>query len=241
MRPAGRQCGCERGAALVVALFMLIAILLLGASAAQLALQGEKAARAERDREIAFQAAEEALMDAESDIEGSPAAPERSAMFEPDGAPGFVDGCGAGAASAGIGLCMRAAEGAAPVWQMVDVADAAAGSTRSVPYGAFTGASMQTGEGFLPFRRPRYIIEALPYTQEGEDAGPAAGPAQRNFFRVTSIGFGARETSQVVLQSYYRKQRKVPDPGGAVLSDSGKRMSWREVANWRELHDAANK
>lgn len=234
MMPACQR--CERGAALVVALFMLIAILLLGASAAQLALQGEKAGRAERDREIAFHAAEEALMDAENDIEGSPGVLERSAMFEPDGTPGFVDGCGAGTAGANLGLCTRAAEGAAPAWQKIDVADGAPGSTRSVPYGAFTGASMQTGEGFLPFRRPRYMIETLPYTQEGEDAGPA----QRHFFRVTSIGFGARETSQVVLQSYYRKQRKVPGPGGAVLSDSGKRMSWREVANWRELHDAAN-
>jgi type IV pilus assembly protein PilX len=234
---------CQRGecgAALVVALFMLIAILLLGASAAQLALQGEKAARAERDREIAFYAAEEALMDAENDIEGSLAALERSAMFEPDGTPGFVDGCGDGTAGANLGLCTRAADGDAPAWQNIDVSDDAAGSTRSVPYGAFTGASMQTGEGFLPFRRPRYMIEALPYTQEGEDAGPE-GPAQRHFFRVTSIGFGPRETSQVVLQSYYRKQRKVPGPGGPVLSDSGKRMSWREVANWRELHDAANK
>lgn len=181
-----------RGAALVMALFMLVMIALMGVSAAQLALQGEKAARGERDRHIAFQSAEEALMDAENDIEGS--AGVRGALFAPDG-PGFAEGCGAG--STNLGLCLPAAEGAAPVWQRIDLADAAA-----VPYGTFTGASMQTGNGFLPFRKPRYIIEQMPDTQAGEDAGPGQG----HLYRVTAIGFGTRESSQVVLQSFYRKQ-----------------------------------
>lgn len=185
--------------ALLVALFMLVAILLLGASAAQLALQGERAARAARDGQVAFQAAEEALMDAENDIEGGAGASGRSAMFAPDSAQGFVAGCGAGGASQG--LCLHGADGAAPVWQSIDLgADGAA--ARSVPYGQFTGAAMATGAGALPFRRPRYIIELLPYAAEGEDAG-----AQRGYcYRVTAIGFGARESSQVVLQSVYRKR-----------------------------------
>lgn len=140
-------------------------------------------------------------MDAENDIEGSAAAPGRSAMFAPDSALGFVDGCGAGAASSNLGLCLRAADAAVPVWQQVDLADDSAAS-RSVPYGQFTGAVMPTGEGFLPFKRPRYVIELLPYAAQGEDAGPA----QRFFYRVTAIGFGSGEGSEVVLQSVYRKQ-----------------------------------
>lgn len=59
----------ERGVALLLCLLMLILVMLLGVSAAQLSLQGEKAARGERDREVAFQAAEDALADAERDIQ----------------------------------------------------------------------------------------------------------------------------------------------------------------------------
>ncbi|HEV7813647.1 MAG TPA: PilX N-terminal domain-containing pilus assembly protein [Janthinobacterium sp.] len=198
----------QSGAALLVALFMLVTVLLLGISAARMALQGEKAARGERDRHIAFQAAEEALMDAENDIEGSPAFPGRSAMFAPDSALGFADGCGAGDASPNLGLCLHALDGAAPVWQSVDFSDEGSATVRSVPFGKFTGAVMQTGEGFLPFKRPRYIIELVPYTQEGEDAGP-----QRSYFyRVTAIGFGSSENTEVVLQSFYRK----PPPHGGT-------------------------
>lgn len=202
MAPGWRQ----RGAALVVALFTLIAILLAGVSAALLALHGEKTARGERDRHIAFQSAEEALMDAENDIEGGPGAPARAALFAPDSALGFVEGCGAGAASVNLGLCLRATPGDAPVWQSVDFSDDAAATMRSVPYGTFTGAAMQTGEGFLPFRRPRYIIELMPDTMAGADAGPGRG----YFYRVTAIGFGARDSSQVVLQSFYRKRGGQP-------------------------------
>lgn len=189
-----------RGAALVVVLFLLVAILLLGASAAQLALQGEKAARGERDWQIAFQAAEEALMDAENDIEGRPGAPGRGAMFAPDSALGFVDGCGAGANNVALGLCLQPATGA-PAWQRIDFNNIDADTTRSVPYGKFTGALMPTGQGFQACRPPRYIIELLSYTREGEHAGPQA----RYFYRITASGFGARDGSQVVLQSVYRK------------------------------------
>lgn len=194
----------ERGAALVFALCLLVAILLLGVSAAQMALQGERSARGERDRQIAFQAAEEALMDAEHDIEGEglPGAPGRSTLFAADSAAGFAEGCAGGEP----GLCLPAASGVPPVWLSKDLglADSAAGT---VAYGQFTGASMQTGAGFLPFRRPRYLIELLPFHQPGEEAGTSAGePAAGYLYRVTAIGFGAQEDTQVVLQTFYRKQ-----------------------------------
>jgi type IV pilus assembly protein PilX len=192
-----------RGVALVTVLGMLIVVLLLGTSAAQLALQGEKVARGERDRHIAFQTAEAALIDAENDIEGRPGKPGRSALFAVDSALGFVDGCGVG--SDDLGLCLPAPQGMAPVWQAIDFADADgstdAGAMHFVPYGKFTGATMQTGHAFLPAKAGRYIIELLRSMQPGQDAAMA----QQYFYRITAIGFGARETTQVVLQSYYRK------------------------------------
>lgn len=190
----------QQGVALLVALLMLVAVLLIGASAARLAWQGEKAARAERDRLIAFQAAEDALADAEREIEGGADSwAARSALFAAGGAAGFDEGCGAGEVNQG--LCSRAEGDAAPAWQAVDLAADSGAAMRSVPLGRYTGATMETGQGFLPFKRPRYIIERVPYHRPGEEAGSAP----QYFYRVTAIGFGARASTEVVLQSSYRK------------------------------------
>lgn len=210
----GARCsrGAEAGVVLVLALCMLVALMLMGVSAAQLALQGEKAVRGERDRLTAIQAAEEALMDAEKDIEGAPGAPGRSALFAPGSAEGFAAGCGAGSDGAGHGLCLAGADGEAPLWQSVDFDDDGEATARSVPFGKFTGAHMHTGEGFLPFRRPRYIIELLPDpSQPGPPAGQGAAPPPRYIYRVTAVGFGARAGSEEVLQRCYRKHEA---PGG---------------------------
>lgn len=185
-------------------LCLLVIILLLGISAAQMALQGEKAARGERDRQIAFQAAEEALVDAQNDIEGLPGAPGRSSLFAPGSAAGFADGCGEGGA---LGLCLPAPPEAPALWLSVDL-DGAEGSSHTVPYGQFTGAVMQTGQGFLPSRPPRYLIELLPFHPPGAQASAVAGglATQSYVYRITAMGFGAQESTQVVLQIYYRKQ-----------------------------------
>lgn len=190
----------QRGMALVFTLCLLLVILLLGVSAAQMALQGEKAARGERDRHTAFHAAEEALMDAERDIEGQPGAPGRSALFASDSAAGFSVDC-----DEQPGLCLPAGISASPVWLVLDL-DADEGA--AVAYGRFTGAAMQTGQGFLPFRRPRYVIELLPFHAPGVEIGTPVGPAApaSYLYRVTAIGFGANADTQVVLQTYYRKQ-----------------------------------
>lgn len=193
--------GGVRGAALIVALIMLVAVLTLGISAAQLALQGEKAARSERDRQIALQAAEAALLDAEMDIEASPdPARSRSALFAHDRTEGFAEGCAAGKDNRYLGLCLQAPDDQ-PVWSSVNfLADDS--TMRAVPYGQFTGQTFQAGEGSLPARSPRYVIELMPFNAPAEDATTATS----YFYRITAIGFGTRTTSQVVLQTFYRKQ-----------------------------------
>jgi type IV pilus assembly protein PilX len=56
------------------------------------------------------------------------------------------------------------------------------------------------------------MIELLPFHPPGEEAGAPAGapvgmPSGAGYlYRVTAIGFGAQEDTQVVLQTYYRKQ-----------------------------------
>jgi type IV pilus assembly protein PilX len=198
-RQVGNTVLGEQGIALLVTLLMLIAVLLLGASAARMAMLGEKAARAERDRYVALQAAEDALADAEREINGSAAsAPARAELLAAGNGLGFVPGCGVGADNPALGLCAYAGADA-PAWETVDIGDDGAASP-SVPFGRFTGAAMETGQGFLPFKRPRYIIERMPYHPPGADAA-----STHYFYRVTAIGFGARESTEVVLQGSYRQ------------------------------------
>lgn len=178
----------QRGITLPVTLLMLLAALTLGASAAHMAMLGEKAARAERDRLIAFQAAEDGLMDAERDINAGLGQP----VEVPDPAPQ-----------------------AAPAWQAVDLA-----GNGGTEYGALTGAALATGQGSLPFRRPRYLVERIAYS------APDATPA--HYYRVTVIGFGTRPGSEAVLQASYTPPAPI------------RRHSWREIMDWPALHDAAS-
>jgi Tfp pilus assembly protein PilX len=239
------------GAVLLTALFLMLAVLVIGVSAARTALNAEKSARHERDRHIALAAAEAALLDAERDVEGgADVASVRAALFAPGSSAGFADGCGRGAASVNLGLCLPAPAPAAPAWQALDLADASAGAG-SVPYGQFSGAAMPVASGILPARLPRYIIELAPLA--------GAMPADGAFYRITAIGFGSRDTTRVVLQSYYHKQAPTSPPGapapGATPDPSAPaapvgpaapppaavpagRISWREIANWPELHQA---
>lgn len=184
------------GAALLTALCVLVAVLVIGVSAAQMALNAEKSARNERDRHIALQAAEAGLLDAERDIEGgADPGSSRAALFGAGSALGFAEGCGRD--NANLGLCMYVPM--APAWQAVDLA--AADGAATTPYGKFTGAVLPAGAGSLPARAPRYIIELMPLVRGGEDAGQRTD----NLYRITVIGFGIRANTQVVLQEFYRR------------------------------------
>jgi type IV pilus assembly protein PilX len=194
----------QKGASLIVSLLMLIVVTLIGISGSQIALLSEKASRNDRDRQIAFQAAEAALLDAELDIEHSPdAAKSRSQLFGKDSAQGFPSepGCQTGVANIQLGLCQRTAEGSPPIWQTVNFLDDGLASTNSVPYGTFTGQTFATGKGSLPAKLPRYVIELMSYNKQGESAERPS-----YFYRITAIGFGAHEVTQVVLQTFYRKE-----------------------------------
>ena len=84
------------------------------------------------------------------------------------------------------------------MWQTVDFSDDGESAVR---YGTFTGQTFQTGQGSLPAKLPRYVIELMVYNKPGESAEKVS-----YFYRVTAIGFGPRDTTQVVLQTFYRKE-----------------------------------
>lgn len=214
----------QQGIVLMAALLVMVMLLLMGVSGARIAIQGERSARGLRDRDVAMQAAEDALADAERELAGGASDAARNALLAATDA--FVAGCGDGAAGPDLGLCAADEGDAAPAWQQVGLADDSAAS-RSVPFGHYTGAEMETGEGFLPFRKPRYVIEQLPLPS-------GAAPGTEHVYRVTAVGFGAREGTEVVLQ---RTFLPAPKPGAAAAK--GARTAWREVSNYRELRRTA--
>jgi type IV pilus assembly protein PilX len=200
----------QRGAALVSALVLMVAVLIIGFSAVHAALNDARSARHERDRQVALRAAEAALLDAERELAGTPATSPRFAALA---GTGFIDGCGK-AGSAHHGLCTRTAP---PAWQVIDLAG---DDSALVDYGTFT---MRALPGVA--QQPRYLIERMPL-----DA------AYGRFYRITALGFGPGSSMRVVLQSFYRT---APATGPPATLPAG-RIGWREVANWPALHAAVN-
>ncbi|MFZ6845989.1 pilus assembly PilX family protein [Undibacterium sp. RuTC16W] len=205
----------QSGASLIVSLLMLIVVLILGLSLANMSLQGEKASRSDRDRQIALQAAEASLKDAELDIDpqGTPSVNARGDSFDATSIISFIEGCTANNSSPIQGMCLPSKSGL-PIWQTVDLKDSSS-SAVAVEFGKFTGQTMVIGKSSFPAQLPRYIIEAVPDVDPGgvADTGQAESPndtnsAQKYIYRITAIGFGANATTQVVLQSFYRKALK---------------------------------
>lgn len=171
----------QRGISLVVVLLFLVMLSILGTTAIQTSSLEEKMTGNERDRQIAFEAAEAALRDAEREIFLSlnPNSPFDSACDN--------------------GLCTPSTT-AVPQWDGVDWM-----SATPRQYGAFTGAGAYPVTGLA--RTPRYIIEILP--RMAASAGNSAGLGARSSttagtpYRVTAVGWGRRPTTQVTLQSVY--------------------------------------
>lgn len=185
-----------RGFALATSLIMLVIITLLALAGARMALDSRKVANNQRDRDIAFQAAEAALRDAEFDIEGG----TRAAAFDESAQIGFVKGeCGT--SDNARGLCETADGSIVPIWQTVNFEDTSANAP-SVAYGTFTGNRFATGAGLLPARLPRYIIEPMQLTIEGASA---SAPGKVPFYRITAVGFGPNPAVRVMLQTFYYK------------------------------------
>jgi type IV pilus assembly protein PilX len=210
----------QNGAALIVCLLMMLATLMLGTSAAQIAAQEEKASRNERDRLIALQAAEAALKDAELDIEHS----GRAELFVQQKDAPVAGKCEEGSGNPLLGLCHPASPGAFPVWRRIDLAQRAAVS--SVTYGYFTGNFVPSGGSWATALPPRYLIEVLASPDKDKEKTEAD---VNRMYRITALGYGSNNSVQVLLQTYYRKSGTNTD--GLKTG----RLAWREILNWEEL------
>ena len=96
----------QQGMALIVVLGMLSVVFVIATISIRLTLLAERSARNDRDRQIAFQAAEAALADAELDIMGpNTAANSRCSLIDAKQITKFTAGCGADTIEKTRGLC----------------------------------------------------------------------------------------------------------------------------------------
>ena len=189
----------QKGFSLIVTLILLVIITLLGIGASQIVLLAEKSTRFDRDTQIAFQAAEAALIDAEFDMRGpNTSTSKRMDSFSSSSNIGFVSNCGTDTKR---GMCLPADAGQKPVWYQVDFTDESTGA-KTAKFGDFTGRSFSTGtNGIRPEILPRYIIEVIPDRTPGSNA-----TVPKQLFRVTAMGFGPRKETQAVVQMIFKKE-----------------------------------
>jgi type IV pilus assembly protein PilX len=171
----------EQGVVLIVGLVFLLVLTMLGISAMSINTLEERMAGNSRDLNLAFQAAESGLRDAELDIFNN---------IGPDS--GFDAACT-------NGLCLPPSS-STPLAQSINWSDTSI--TRA--YGAYTGV----GPLELVSSQPRYIIEVLPAlpVNPGQSIATGIKPASGGVaYRISALGVGGRSESRVILQSLFIK------------------------------------
>ena len=193
MRGRNRQ----GGVALIFVLIMMSIVFVIAAVSSRMVTLGERAARNDRDRQTAFQAAEAVMSDAELDIMGPNASEaQRVSMF---GALPASDGCSN--ATDTRGYCGVLADNAYKTI-FTEEDDTA---RQWAKFGEFTDRTDQfpvSDGGALPSKLPRYIIQktSLSFRNRAEVVGKPF-----DAFVITAIGYGLQPTTQVVLQAVISK------------------------------------
>lgn len=195
MTHPSRGAARQGGMVLVIGLIFLLLLTMIGTSAIRTTSLDERMAENLRDRNLAFQAAEAALRDAERDLNNRVATYAR-------GISGFTDftaDCGASTGDVSDdGLCYNgpSADYTTPIWTTVDMTAAP-----SVEYGQFTGGTASpSNPDYLPdlpnlSAQPRYIIEGIHRT--------VTGCADDRNYRITARAQGASANTVVWLQATY--------------------------------------
>jgi type IV pilus assembly protein PilX len=188
--------GAQTGAALVVGLIFLVVLTLLGITALKTGILEERMAGNSRDANIAFQAAEAALRDAENDIVGHLPNGNALANLRPSGR---IQGMVGADAACDYGLCcnlsasgLSCTEPPTPVYLSPGFSGT---NTPSIAYGQITGAAPAIGGATNPLaNQPRYLIE--PFLLGGDG---------HSYYRITARGFGVNPNTQVTLQELYKE------------------------------------
>lgn len=223
----------QSGVILVVTMLFLIMLTLIGTAAINMSTAEERMARGMRDYNVAIQAAEAALRDAQFDILNS--GPWAQPVAHISGQSGFNSACTGGLCSVLTGAGSR-------VWETPSNAGTwlsnTTGLNKSRAIGTHTGTyrlpmsnypaeavpgpqSLDLINSLAPLpapvqirvggvsRQPRYLIEAIPDDRAGVSVTSVgstayAGPDSQFVYRVSSIGFGSDPNTRVILQMMYK-------------------------------------
>ena len=203
----------QKGMSLIMVLLILIVVSMLGVGGAQIAMLSERGARNDRDMQLAFQSAEAALIDAQTELcdpsslgTGCTVVSDRQKIngrdLTFDGQNVAIFNSATATTGQTRGLWPAQATGK-PAWLTVDFTDTS-DTAPSAYLGQFTHANFTSGTaGVQPAKPPRYIIEAIqPVNVTGMDATANKDPLV--LYRVTAMGFGTRGDIQAVVQMLYR-------------------------------------
>lgn len=209
----------QRGASLLMVMLILVVVSMLGIGAAQISLMGERSARNDRDMQIAWQASEAALVDAEFDILGTGPTgmtQGRPEVFGSEGqAPNLtlfsISDQGCGTTGSAVGLCLMLDEAQAadrrsrnlPIdkWVTADFENSG-NNADTTAYGAFTGQTFPFGSGVRPAAVPRYMVELRRDDRFTRDKSILT--EAKYLYRVTAMGFGPKLDIQAVSQTLLR-------------------------------------
>jgi type IV pilus assembly protein PilX len=198
----------QRGAILIISLMFLVVLTMLALTTMGGITLEERMSGQYRDLNMAFQAAESGLRDAERDIWGAGTATATPRAPTISGRTGFGDLSDTANGTCtnntnttyGWGLCFAPAVGPHPPFLNVDLGPT---STIAVPYGKYTGATPLQ----YVSTQPRYIIEAIwkdiSPTPTLQSLSPVSGIT--TYYRITSQGFGVNPNTRVTLQEMYLK------------------------------------
>jgi len=180
-RRPSRSSRRQRGAALIVALILLVVVTLLALSNLQTVALEEKMTGATYDRQLAFQAAEAALREAEQYVETNK--PIASYTDGDSNCPGAsaINNC-----DLTTGLCPPPDKDCDSRWLLQ----------------SFTGWKQATVQLPAPAEKPWYFIEYLGNTFPCSDGG-ASDPKNCKRYRITARSNPGAGRASVMLQSVF--------------------------------------
>ncbi len=175
-RPARATAGVQRGSALIISLLILLLMTIIGVTALQTGALQERMAGNARDRQIAFEAAEAALRDAEELLTGNPGITfsNSNGMWQPNG----------------IGQNAR--------WNTVNWGQGS-GDIREY---AVTGDGFDT----LSRNPAYIVEQLPPAPGDSDSLASDEPLPDMLMFRITARGWGGSTTTSVMLQSVFRMQ-----------------------------------
>lgn len=176
MRSAFISCRTQRGAAMVIALVMLLVLTLLATASARMTLLEERMTGNTQDRNVAFQATEAALRFGEL-------------IAQANVLPVFGGAAG--------GLYKPADPEDIPVWETLDWKSSAA---------VHADADLDAALADLGGATADYIVEQLPRVPTpGESLAADATVDEATFYRVTARGVGMAGNATVTLQTTFKR------------------------------------